>query len=62
MNLVDCYVTRVLSEPEYRVCEDQSWWEVWVEYNSWGRTDKRKLWKRTEAEALQVVEGFHFLA
>lgn len=62
MNHIDSVVTKVLGKPTFRRCEDVEWWEVWVEYNSWGRVSEQMLWKKTEAEINEVKEGFKFLA
>lgn len=62
MNLVDCYVTKVLGEPVHRHCYDACWWQVPVEYNSWGTLSKTDLVFKTKEAADKVVEGYHFLA
>jgi len=58
MNLCDCYVTEVLSQP-YR--KFGNWW-VDVSYESWGSTSKTQLKFSTEAGAAAVTVGHHFLA
>lgn len=58
MNLVDCYVTRVLSEPY----EAYNKWWVLVEYDSWGRLAQTTVMCDTEEEAERVDVGYHFLA
>ena len=62
MNLVDCYVTKVLSKPKYGTFLEVEWWSVEVEYNSWGTKTSGSLVFPTEAEASKVEEGYHFLA
>lgn len=62
MNLVDCYVTRVLSEPEHRKCEGVEWWEVLVEYDSWGGVSESVRSFPTFEQAYAVTKGYHFLA
>jgi len=58
MNLIDCYVTKILSEP-YRMFGQ--WW-VDVEYDSEGHISKTKLMFRTEEAARAAKVGHHFLA
>ncbi|EIK96105.1 hypothetical protein PMM47T1_14135 [Pseudomonas sp. M47T1] len=58
MNLVDCYVTRILGEP-YR--KFGAWW-VDVEYDSWGRISSTQLMFRTKEAALAVTAGHVFQA
>lgn len=58
MNLVDCYVTKVVSEP-YQ--EYGKWW-VKVEANAYGRPSKSTLMFDTKEEAIKVDVGHHFLA
>ncbi|MGJ7474534.1 hypothetical protein ACSFEV_12185 [Pseudomonas fulva] len=58
MNLIDCYVTKILSEP-YRMFGQ--WW-VDVEYDSWGSPSQTKLMFRTEEAARAAKVGHHFLA
>ncbi|MDH1552613.1 hypothetical protein [Pseudomonas juntendi] len=58
MNLIDCYVTKILSEP-YR--KFGHWW-VSAEYESEGRRGKTKLIFRTEEAARAAKVGHHFLA
>ncbi|MDD2056557.1 hypothetical protein NPS58_03740 [Pseudomonas putida] len=58
MNLIDCYVTKILGEP-YR--KFGHWW-VDVEYDSWGRTSTTRLMFRTEQAARTASVGHHFLA
>lgn len=62
MNLVDCYVTKVLGKPEHGSCLGVEWWTVPIEYISWGTPARRDLWRPSLEEALKVKEGFHFLA
>lgn len=62
MNLIDAYVTKVLSEPRYiDKYEDHKWWQVRVEYNSYGRLSETELTFKTEEEAKLVNVGYHFL-
>lgn len=58
MNLIDCYVTKILGEP-YRMFGH--WW-VEVEHDSWGSASKTKLMFRTEEAARAAKVGHHFLA
>lgn len=56
MNLLDCAVTKILSQP-YR--QFGSWW-VDVEYDSWGSTGRTNLMFRTEEGARSVTIGHVF--
>ncbi|HEK1684053.1 TPA: hypothetical protein SMR42_000358 [Pseudomonas putida] len=58
MNLVDCYVTKILGEP-YR--KFGAWW-VDAEYKAYGKTNKTQLMARTEEGARAFKVGHHFLA
>lgn len=58
MNLLDCYVTKILSAP-YR--KFGHWW-VDVEYNSEGRLSKSNLMFKTEEAAKAVAIGHVFQA
>lgn len=58
MNLIDCYVTKILSEP-YRKFGA---WLVDAEYEAYGRTSKTQLMFRTEESARAAAVGHHFLA
>jgi len=58
MNLVDCYVTQVLSEPYKKFSH---WW-VDVKYESWGKPGEHKLMFKTEQAAKAVATGYRFLA
>lgn len=58
MNLLDCYVTKILSVP-YR--KFGHWW-VDVEYNSEGHLSKSNLMFKTEEAAKAVVIGHVFQA
>ena len=64
MNLVDAYVTEVISPPKfndkYKYME-KVWWEVDVLYNSYGRISETRLSFKTKEEADKVVVGYHFL-
>ncbi|WP_143524243.1 hypothetical protein, partial [Pseudomonas sp. 382] len=58
MNLIDCYVTKILGEP-YR-----KFGACWVdaEYEAYGRISKTQLMSRTEEAARAAKVGHHFLA
>ena len=58
MNLVDCYVTEVISKP-YR--KFGHWW-LDVEYSCWGATSKTQMMFKTEEGAAAVVVGHRFLS
>lgn len=58
MNLIDCEVIKVLSEPRF----EYGYWWVDVEYNSWGSVSKTSVMLDTFAEALRVDIGYVFLA
>ncbi|WDY60344.1 hypothetical protein [Pseudomonas sp. PSKL.D1] len=58
MNLIDCYVTKILGEP-YR--KFGAWW-VDAEYESYGRISKTQLMFRTEEAARAATVGYHFTA
>lgn len=58
MNLVDCYVTKIISEPYY---EYNRWW-VDVMYESWGAESKSQLMFDSKEQAESVKIGHHFLA
>ena len=58
MNLIDCYVTKILGEP-YR--KFGAWW-VDAEYEVYGRTCKTQLMFRTEEAARAAQVGYHFTA
>lgn len=62
MNLVDCYVTKVLEPPQRGSALGVEWWTVKVEYISWGAPAVIDLWRPSQEEAEKVKEGFHFLA
>lgn len=66
MNLVDCYVTKVLAGPQWACYDDGvqrvEWWGVLVLYESWGRESESTLTFKTKEEADAVTEGYHFLA
>lgn len=62
VNLVDCYVTKVMGKPEHGKCLGVEWWTVKVEYISWGAPEVKDVWFPTKEAADKVVEGFHFLA
>jgi hypothetical protein len=56
MNLVDCYVTEVLSQPYER----NGLWCVDVKYNSWGHISRGKVFCVSEEEARKVSVGYKF--
>ena len=58
MNLIDCYVTKILGEP-YR--KFGAWW-VDAEYESEGRPGKTQLMFRTEEAARAAKVGYQFQA
>lgn len=58
MNLIDCYVSKILSEPYRKL---GAWW-VDVEYRSGARTNKTQLMFRTEEAAKVASVGHRFLA
>ncbi|MNJ35199.1 hypothetical protein D3C77_299290 [compost metagenome] len=58
MNLIDCYVSKILGKP-YR--KFGAWW-VDVEYKANDRTSKTRLMFRTEQGAIAAAVGHHFLA
>ncbi|WP_442108743.1 hypothetical protein [Pseudomonas sp. NUPR-001] len=58
MNLIDCYVSKILGAP-YR--KFGAWW-VDVEYEAYGHTSKTQLMFRSEQAALAAAVGHHFLA
>ncbi|ELF6206827.1 hypothetical protein RNI54_003657 [Pseudomonas putida] len=58
MNLIDCYVTKILGEP-YR--KFGHWW-VEAEYESEGRPGKTRLMFRTEEAARAAQVGHKFTA
>jgi len=59
MNLVDCYVTKVLSEPFK--CPQSHSWGIKVEFDSYGRISETQLYLDTKAEILKVKKGYKFL-
>jgi hypothetical protein len=64
MNLVDAYVTKVLSEPAFNdVYKDEgiTWWQVSVEYDSYGWLSETLLTFKTKSEAEAVSVGYKFL-
>ena len=58
MNLVDCFVTAVLSQPYRKFAK---WW-VDVSYESWGSPGKTQLMFSTETGAAAVTIGHKFQA
>lgn len=67
MNLVECVVTSVLGDPIKKkfhsdvICKDIEYWEVQVEYNSYGSDGRTTLTFYTEEKAKEVKEGYVFL-
>ena len=57
MNLVDAFVTKVISGPY----EEYGKWWVDVEYISWGVPGKSRLKFHSRAQAQEAQEGFRFL-
>lgn len=57
MNILDCVVTKVLSEPYFKYM-----WCVDVEADSWGSVQKTTVTLNSKAEAEQVKEGYKFTA
>ncbi|HFU8482717.1 TPA: hypothetical protein ACH7GJ_005584, partial [Escherichia coli] len=57
MNLVDAFVTKVISGPY----EEYGKWWVDVEYISWGVPGKSRLMFGSREQAQEVQEGFRFL-
>jgi hypothetical protein len=64
MNLLDCYVTKVLGEPvwhAYPELPDGGYWTVNIIYDCYGgRSTGLRLFKTLE-EAQKVAVGDHFL-
>lgn len=66
MNLVECVVTSVLGDPIKKgfysdlICEYINYWEVPVEYNSYGSIGETNLTFTTEEKAKEVKEGYIF--
>lgn len=58
MNLVDCYVVEVVSEPTYLY---DKWW-IDVIANSYGGNFKTKLMFETKEECLNINKWHHFLS
>lgn len=58
MNLVDCFVTKILSLP-YEMYG--KWW-VKVEYDCYGSSQKTSLMFNTKEEAEKIETGYKFLA
>lgn len=61
MNLVDCYVTKVLSQPYQLEFSDVHWF-VDVEYDSWGCVSTTEIMLTSFEEACKVTVGYKFLA
>ncbi|MBF8720444.1 hypothetical protein [Pseudomonas guariconensis] len=58
MNLIDCYVTKILGEP-YRKF---GYWWVSVEFEAEGWPGTKEIMFRTEQAARAAQVGHHFLA
>ena len=56
MNLIEHYVTEVLSKPEFKY---GAWW-VEVMANSYGHVYKSSVYCRTEQQALAVGVGYKY--
>lgn len=60
MTLIDCWVTKVLAEPEQ--IKHGNLWRVLVEYDDdAGVTGQTMLYFRTKEEALDIKIGYEFL-
>lgn len=57
MNLIDLYVTKVLSEPEF----EYGFWWVKVEAEAYGRTSEHSVYFDKKSDALKVKPGYKFL-
>lgn len=57
MNLLDCVVTKVLSEPKHQ----NNKWIVSVEYDCYGVISQTPLFFNTEEEAKKVKPHYIFL-
>lgn len=58
MNLLECYVTKVKSNP----FESHGKWWVEVDYECYGRQSNTQIMFNTKKEAEKVKEGFEFLS
>jgi len=58
MNLVDCFVKEILSEPYQKY---NKWW-LDVKYDSWGRESKTELMLNTKEEAENIKVGHKFVS
>lgn len=58
MNVVDCYVTKILGEPYL----ERGWWVLGVGYNCYGREFETEIFKRTKEEIDDIKIGYHFLS
>jgi hypothetical protein len=59
MNLVDCYVTQVLSKPTFE--PKSGCWGVKVKFDSYGRESETTIYLDTKAEASRIKIGYQFL-
>lgn len=62
MNLVDCYVTKILDEPYFlKLPNDKEIWVLNVEYDCYGSMQEIGLIFETKEEADKVEIGYKFL-
>lgn len=56
MNTLECKIAKILSKPIHKEEAGHEWWEVEIEYNSYGRLNKGKevFNSKEEAEKLKV--------
>jgi len=57
MNLIECYVTRVIGNP---YCE-YGMWGIKVEFNSYGVIGETNIFLDSKAEVLKIKSGYKFL-
>ena len=57
MNLVECYVTKIIGEPYF---EYNFWWQK-VEYNSYGVIGETSLFHKDKESFKTITVGFMFL-
>lgn len=62
MNVLEHYVTKVLSEPYEVNYQDRTWFEVMVECSCYGDKREEKLVFRTKEEAEKVNVGYMYMA
>lgn len=61
MNLVDCFVTKVLDEPLLLNSYGKDFWTIKVEYDCYGSIQNTTLFFKTKKEVEEVKEGYKFL-